>query len=651
MFSYTIQSFHFRVFLLVLFVAGGMRLSARPPSYTLNPPENLQLEAVECNAYATWDSPEPSTSPGLLGYRVYRDGTYLGSVSGQDTTWFYDFTVMQGYHVYSVSAFYDLAPYGYPGYFDESEQAGPADITIICSSPPYLCEDWYNGFQYYGWVFIPSQGNWAIDVANGYPAPSAGFTGLPADTDYTYSLSYTYLFSAIPICAVIPVDYDIRLVTVNPTGEEHLSVELYYHDQWHLLDVFSNSASFDWEHHHYEVPDAWGETMKIRFRAYGENSTDISCWNIDNICLNFYNPAWEAPSGFLEGQNIILTWSPPPCTEYEIPPLTQEEIFYYSTESDTSILQPFEGVFGTVFDLSDYPLAWLKDLDFHHAFSGTGYFWKYRIHVVDWISQTEMATIGPLFTTVDGGWEEGISLDSLPGLGGGIAGIFIQPMGNTPDNAFPRLSADNSGPQETSLAGSFPDYSSLSPSSIGNYLMKLHILIPDTIADAGNPLGPHVTTSLDSIKYQVYRRYGDMQFFQLLTQELISDTAFTDTDPPLNYPAVYYRIGAILYGSNGSSHENISDTLEVVITSIPGTEKPILSIFPNPAFKEIHVISSAVVMGFRLMDSQGRVWKQEIPGSSSSFSVSISDLPEGLYFAVFDTDTGQVIRKVVVLDD
>ena len=115
-------------------------LHAQGPNYTLEPPTNLQVEAVECVAYLTWDKPLASNSHGLIGYRIYRDGAYVNYTSGQDTTWLYDFTVMPGYHSYSVSAYYDLTEYDYPGFFDESEPVGPVEITILCSGTLPFCE-------------------------------------------------------------------------------------------------------------------------------------------------------------------------------------------------------------------------------------------------------------------------------------------------------------------------------------------------------------------------------------------------------------------------------------------------------------------------------------------------------------------------------
>ncbi|MBL7137232.1 MAG: T9SS type A sorting domain-containing protein [Bacteroidales bacterium] len=631
----------------------GIALQAQTPLYTLYPPTNLQVAGVECSVYLAWDEPQPVTPPGLIGYRIYRDGAYLAYISGHDTTWAYDFTVIHGDHTYSVSAYYDLTMYGYPGFFDESDQEGPAEITIMCSIPPIFCEYWDQAsFAYHDWSFHPGQGNWSITTVEGYPAPAATFTGIPADTNYTYIMMNIQIMSWPFTCATFHVDFDIRLDDINSTGTEKLAVELFYNEMWHLIDLFDNTGSFGWESYHYEIPDAGGGIMKIRFRAFGENSEDIANWYLDNICVvPICNPPLS-PSGIYNGQDVILSWHPPICDQGSPQSWIQEEIAYHDGNPVVTTLQYFDWVYGILFDLSAYQYALLQSIDFHHASLANYGIWKYRIHVVDWLTHTEVATVGPFYTTGDDQWETEVPLDSISGLSGGTVAIFIQPMGNTPDDAYPRISSDNSGPQGVSLFGSFPNYSALTPTTTGDYLITLRILIPDTTKRGEELLVSQESENRELIGYNVYRSVDNMMSFALLTPEPVTDTVYIDSDPPLSIPAVQYYITAIFNYDIYSFFlcESIpSDTVEIVITSIPEPQHSTLSVFPNPATDMLKVISDCPIDHIEISTYLGQqeLAIQEI--NALKTEIDVSNLLPGMYLVKVVTRQGLKVAKITVV--
>lgn len=634
------------VIFLVLILAGEMKISAQPSSYTLNPPADLQLEAVECVTYATWDKPDPGTSPGLIGYRIYRDGTYLTCISDQDTTWFYDFSVIPGFHDYSVSALYELTPYGYPGYFDESAPKGPAWITIICCCPLPFLEDWDGGsFSYNDWMIFPSPGNWSISVTTGHPLPSAVFSGLPADTNYSYILTRGKFDASAWYCATFQISYDIMLDDLNGTGAEKFAVELLYDGTWHQMDLFSNAGSFPWEHHQHEIPDAGGGYIEYRFRAFGVNSPDITGWYLDNILIQSACHPPLLPEGMVSEDGITLTWHPPDCSQGSSPLWIEEEVFCHDGNPQVASVQSFDWVYGSIFDLSAVQYqVFLLSLDFHQSSMGLNGIWKYRVHIVDWFTHQELATLGPFFTSGDDRWELDIPLDSIGDINGGMIGIFIQPMGNTPDNAYPRITSDNSGPQGTSLFGTFPDYQTLSPLTTGDYLINLHILIPDTTTDNVSGVPDFALADQESVEYSIWRSADSLTGFVILNQDPIPDTSFVDTEFPPGASVLYYFIEASFEVCSSRS-----DTLEILMTTVKDILSTDLSIFPNPAFVELQVVSPFAVTGWYFMDPWGRKWKHGLTGGSQSFSINISDIPGGIYFLVMDTERGRLSRKVTVL--
>jgi len=588
------------------------------------------------------------TPPGLLGYRIYRDGAYLAYVSGEDTTWYYDFSVIPGVHTYSVSAYYDLMEYDYPGFFDESVPIGPEEHTVICSMPPYLCEYWdMASFAYNQWEFYPSQGNWSITTLEGNPVPAATFSGTPTDTNYSNVLMNFHIRSWSFTCAAIHVDYDIRLDDIISAGTENMVVDLFYDNVWHYVNQFTNSGSFGWEHHHHEFPDASGGISKIRFRAFGENSANIASWYLDNICVvPVCNPPVD-PAGEYNGLEVILTWHPPVCNQNIPISWLPEEIHYHSDNPDTASIQYFDWVYGTLFDLSEYQNVLLHEIDFHHVSWGYPCNWKYRIHVVDWsdyMGNSELATVGPFFTSGDGGWEEGIPLDSINAPCGGTVGIFLQPMGLAPDNAWPQLSSDNATPQSLSLFGSFPDYESLSPSSNGNYLINLRILVPDTSKREGMLLNPDATTQ-EVFGYFVYRSLDTLMSFTKLNQLPVPDTLFVDIDPPASSTATFYYITALF---DDAACESVpSDTVEVLVTSTAESTEPVISVFPNPATDLLQVTGEYLIDRIEIFSYLGRQERIIRRINAMETEIDVSGLSPGIY--IVNIWTGQGLRTVKIV--
>jgi len=633
---------------LILFLSWGLATHAQTPSYTLYPPTNLQMSGVECSVYVTWEKPAINESTGLLGYRIYRDGTYQASISDQDSTWFWDFTLETGYRTYSVSAYYSLAEFGYPGYYEESPTVGPDSMLFLCDIPFPFCENWDCGsFAFNGWNFYPSQGTWYISNGDGNPPPAATFPGLPADTGYSYTLSYDRLNTYSPTyCNSITIDFDIKLIDVNSTGEEKMAVEVYYDLQWHLMELLANTGSFDWETHHHEFIRVQDGIMKIRFRVFGENSTDIASWQLDNICVAIaYNPP-ESPAGMLTGQEVYLTWSPPICEPGVSPTGYLEEIACHDGNPYSTNSQVYDWVYGSLFDLSAYPYTCLHSIDFHHSSSGLYDMWKYRVHVVDWLSKTEVATIGPFFTTGDDQWETTILLDSISGLSGGTVGIFIQPMDHTPDNAYPRVSFDSNGPQGTSLVGSFPDYNSLSPFTAGDFLINLWIWIPD----GDGYVQPAKMVSIQDYQevegYMVYRSSDGMATFSEMTPDPIPDTNWIDIAPPLNVPVLYYYIKAsYVFGYNLSEP---SDTVVILVTPVQEKENLHLTVYPNPVSSVLHIISDQPVSTIKVVDLMGKEVLVLRDVQAIKKEIDVSALPAGLYCVKVTTTNGTKSVKISV---
>lgn len=73
---------------------------------------------------------ELANAPGFIGYNIYKDGNLHHYIDGNQVVTYREGPLSPGIYNYSVSAKYELSPYGYPGQFGESAHAGPVQAII-----------------------------------------------------------------------------------------------------------------------------------------------------------------------------------------------------------------------------------------------------------------------------------------------------------------------------------------------------------------------------------------------------------------------------------------------------------------------------------------------------------------------------------------
>jgi hypothetical protein len=161
--------------------------------------------------------------------------------------------------------------------------------------------------------------------------------------------------------------------------------------------------------------------------------------------LNYYN------------NDVLLTWS-------DIEPMQLVRISQNPGEPEIAYWQTFGNGYGVAYDLSNYPDAVLSSIGFHHMSYGLSGIWDYKIHIYNWENRTLIESFGPYQTTGDDQWETDVSLSSLNAGGISTIAILIEPLGHSPSDAYPCLSADQAA-----------DLNAISSSTLGNFLMELYI--------------------------------------------------------------------------------------------------------------------------------------------------------------------------------
>jgi hypothetical protein len=319
----SLHIFRLELFLILVLTGLSARTGNLPDSpaygdsrYTLYPPHDLSVTAIECSGYLAWHRPEMpngTTPPGILGYFVYRNGESIAYVPAPDTVYFDEYPD-PGTYTWCITANYDLGYYGFPGQTEESMCSVPNTFTIGCDFPFPFFEPWNSAnFNFNAWTFPTGQGNWNIETTSGNPPPTAKFSGQPIVYNYSYLLQSFYMNGVPFSCSEFHIEFDYKLENITSTGNEKMILDVRTDTTWYEKIVLSNTSSTGWTHVDYQTTEVAGKGFRFRFRAEGQNSACINAWYVDNIfCYAICNP----PRNFaLTGHdNIVnLTWSPPEC--------------------------------------------------------------------------------------------------------------------------------------------------------------------------------------------------------------------------------------------------------------------------------------------------------------------------------------------------
>jgi len=165
--------------------------------------------------------------------------------------------------------------------------------------------------------------------------------------------------------------------------------------------------------------------------------------------------------------DVRLSWNPGGYTKMK---LTQNP-----GAPANGYFQQYGYGYGVAYDLSAYPDALVNSVDFHHASWGVTGTWEYLIHIWDWDTKTLIATVGPITTTGNDLWEMGVELGDIATDGVSTVALLMEPLSNSPTDAYPDLSSDDATNPQGSIYGDLSDPNAIGASTIGNFLMEMYI--------------------------------------------------------------------------------------------------------------------------------------------------------------------------------
>ncbi|MBL7149718.1 MAG: T9SS type A sorting domain-containing protein [Candidatus Cloacimonetes bacterium] len=282
----------------------------------------------------------------------------------------------------------------------------------------------------------------------------------------------------------------------------------------------------------------------LSFGLYGTIEVEVPepPQNLAVECIDDYaHFTWEAPAG---GGQLY-------------------ELIQHDGNPVNGYFQSFDYGYGVVYDVSGYTDVTLEMLDFRHSSWGLYGTWDYALHIVDWDTYTELAVVTGLQTTGNDIWEEEIDLGSVSETG--LVGVFMEPMGNSPTDAYPCIDSDDVGPNGMSYFGALANYSAMTLSGIGDFLMDLWIMAEEVDgvvkatrfeANFGSGIS-RVESTIPDIDFITLNQTSNLR--DLLSYDVYLDAVYVDNTTDLEWDfyglinGEFYDAGVVAVYDEGES--------------------------------------------------------------------------------------------------
>jgi len=251
-------------------------------------------------------------------------------------------------------------------------------------------ETWDSGnFSANEWTFDPDQGNWAVYSPNDpLQETYARFNFWPQVTDYSYSLVSKNISRYDK--PDIWLSFDLSFSNFLNTTNENLAVEVWNGLSWTVIANFSNQdypEGIPWTTYIYNITDTLQESpdMRVRFRAWGQDSYSINWWGVDNINIHgmryphvlgyylyFDEVYWTQDTTYqLPPEAFVVGETYTPCVEAIYPSGPSDMVCFYFTVTN---LQPPRNLEGEDVGHTAY-LTWEPPLERTRPYKSGGMTW------------------------------------------------------------------------------------------------------------------------------------------------------------------------------------------------------------------------------------------------------------------------------------
>jgi len=510
-------------------------------------------------------------------------------------------------------------------------------LSDTIKSIPFT-ENWDSQtFDTNNWSFPNSQGNWTILINEGDSAPCAAFTGLPSKSNYTYTLQSPWFDATGLICDSIYISFDLKLVGTNNTGNEKLSIFLEYDTVNNSVFLSKNIRNLPWKNYQILLPKVHGRIFRVQIVAYGEFSTNLSSWMIDNFSISkkcrrpndFY--AWGEPE-----QNqcrVVMTWSPPDCTNPDL----IEFIFdngcpdtQYGGVSDEIWLgnyfpiNQYSVYSGTILDFKLYITSIMSDtlkidvFDENRVLLGSSQKFSCQNTYWDTIPVSPIQFTGPFY----------VMLKFIHG-----------------DGTFLAVDKGQFYKQNLSWIKDHDTWQ-LTSTYVGHYADSIICLMRVTAEISGKKI---VLTTGDStilLGYNVFKKDQGQSNFTKINQTLVTDTTFYDW---LTSWISTYAVTAVYENCEYDLSNYHSIHMEGdCYSSLSDNNKTPFSLYPNPASDYVGVKCGVSIEQIKLYDMFGILMKEKQNIHEDFTEIPVDNLTTGIYFIVLTTRDGTGVKKLII---
>jgi len=344
----------------------------------------------------------------------------------------------------------------------------------------------------------------------------------------------------------------------------------------------------------------------------------------------------------------------------------QEEVFITQNPGAPAngYYQSYDMGYGVVYDLSAYPDALAHSIEFHHASWGVYGPFDYNIHIINWDTEEYIASLGPFVTTGDDIWEYDIPLDDIDLGGAANVGFLMEPLSNSPSDAYPDISSDNAGDPQGSVYGPLDDVGAIGSSGIGNFLMNIYIMTANgkkvmapraidlpTAMEATPRIGSNHTVDNAVISNQTASISANREFMGYniyrdgsVIEELWQEITYTDTEGLEPGNLYCYEVTA-MYSICGESEPSNEACAGYV--GIPTLDASEANLYPNPARNQI-TIEAIDMTRLHIVNYVGQVVYDTEFDNTYKQVLNTANYQSGVYVARIYTEKGIITKRFII---
>lgn len=437
-----------------------------------------------------------------------------------------------------------------------------------------------------------------------------------------------------------------------------MTVGKQYDTTWIPLCTIKNDSSLGWTHYHLYMGFANKHYFNIGFIASGVNSSAIDTWYVDNIHMTY---VCQPPSQLMEstgnnGDVVTLSWTPPVC---ELPGTMIDLIYDDGTAENGWMITPgYTGWLG-----NEFPVPGMSGT----LQSFTSWWWltacapaTMTFDIFD-ADRNYVATTDTFWV----GWTQWVTVpvNNVPFNGA----FYVMAHWIPTSNCHFYLGDDENGPYASQDLGWLFDgttWQKVSTLPDGNpcvFMLRATAFVNDYMKSAEISPAIRITDlqqTNDSMileGYNIYRKPAnyDSSFTRINPTPVVA-TQYSDNIDNGDSAGYFYYVTSVynLASTNDFLCESSgSDTVLASLYTDIGNKKisALLKVFPVPANDFIRLQSRIMITGIEISDQLGHVWIEQDDVVQKECSISLDNIPAGMYVLKVMTREGIICRKVQVI--